>query len=50
MVSDEVIRRRAADLGARNRAENGVVRAAELLERYFDGGTKGTSGTNVCAA
>lgn len=50
MVSDEVIRRRATDLGARIRAEDGVVRAAELLERYFDGGTNGRSGTKVCAA
>jgi UDP:flavonoid glycosyltransferase YjiC (YdhE family) len=38
MITDEAMRRRAADLGARIRAEDGVGRAAELLEQYFDGG------------
>ena len=39
MATDEAMRRRAADLGVRIRAEDGVVRAAELLEQHFDGGT-----------
>jgi sterol 3beta-glucosyltransferase len=44
MVTDGSMRRRAADLGARIRAEDGVGRAAELLEQYFDGRTNATSG------
>lgn len=35
MVANEAMRRRAAALGERIRAENGVGRAAELLEQYF---------------
>ena len=38
MVTDEAMRRRAADLGARIRAEDGVGRAAELLEQHFYAG------------
>lgn len=48
MVTDDAMRRRAADLGARIRAEDGVGRAAELLEQHFCGGThdpRGPQGT-----
>ena len=38
MVTDLAMRRRAADLGARIRAEDGVGRAAELLEQHFYAG------------
>jgi len=37
MITDKAMRRRAAELGARIRAEDGVGRAAELLEQHFDG-------------
>ncbi len=39
MVADEAMRRRAADLGARIREEDGVGRAVDLLEQHFRGGT-----------
>jgi sterol 3beta-glucosyltransferase len=39
MVTDEVMRRRAADMGARIRAEDGIGRAAEFLEQEFGDGT-----------
>jgi sterol 3beta-glucosyltransferase len=35
MVTDTAMRRRAAELGARIRAEDGVRRAVELLEQHF---------------
>ena len=38
MLTDEAMRRRAADIGARIRAEDGVGRAAELLEQHFYAG------------
>jgi len=50
MVTDEVIRRRAANLGVLIRAEDGVARAAELLERHFDGGTSDARSPKHCAA
>jgi UDP:flavonoid glycosyltransferase YjiC (YdhE family) len=33
-VTDPALRTRAADLGARIRAENGVARAVEIIERH----------------
>lgn len=41
MATDEAMRRRAADLGARIREEDGVGRAVELLEQHFYGGALG---------
>ena len=34
-ATDEAMRQRAADLGARLRAEDGVARAVEIVERYL---------------
>jgi len=50
MVTDEAMRRCAADLGARIRAEDRVGRAAELLEQHFYGGTHCTRGPGIWAA
>ena len=44
LITNEAMRRRAADLGALIRAEDGVVRAAELLEQYLSGITHCTRG------
>lgn len=41
------MRRRAADLGTRIRAEDGVGRAAELLEQHFYGGTHYTGDGDI---
>ena len=50
LVTDEAMRRRAADLGALIRAEDGVARAAELLEQHFAGGARYTKGPGIWAA
>lgn len=42
MVVDEAMRRRAAELGERIRAEDGVGRAAALLEQHFGARTHAT--------
>jgi sterol 3beta-glucosyltransferase len=35
VTTDEAMRQRAADLGAHLRAEDGVARAVEIVERYL---------------
>lgn len=35
-ISDQAMRRRAAELGARLRAEDGVAQAVEIVERYLE--------------
>jgi UDP:flavonoid glycosyltransferase YjiC (YdhE family) len=35
-ISDQAMQRRAAELGARLRAEDGVARAVEIVERYLE--------------
>jgi UDP:flavonoid glycosyltransferase YjiC (YdhE family) len=40
-ITDTRMKQRAADLGARIRAEAGIARAMELIERHFDVGAAG---------
>lgn len=50
MVTDAGMRRRAADLGASIRAEDGIGRAVSLLEQDFQVGVQVTRGAGIGAA
>lgn len=50
MVTDDDMRRRAAELGARIRAEDGVGRASVLLEQHLQGGALWTPRLGLLAA
>jgi sterol 3beta-glucosyltransferase len=50
MVTDEAMRRRAADLGTLIRAEDGVGRAAEMLELHFHDRKPYTKGPGMWSA
>jgi sterol 3beta-glucosyltransferase len=50
MVTDSAMRRRAADFGAQIRAEDGVGRAADLLEQHYSGGPHDTEGPGLWSA